>query len=90
MDQIDPFIAIFASAFKLEHLTDASMQRAADNGLSHLATEPLYDFDGSELRIWSQSDAGVQYVTDGVSCTCGKGSRAHTACGYYKAVLYSH
>jgi len=76
MDALIPTLAILASALKIEHLTDASMQRAADNGLSHLATEPLYDFDGSELRIWSQSSAGVQYVTDGVSCTCKGGKHA--------------
>src|SRR6185295_14787888 len=76
MDPITPTLAILAAALKIEHLTDASMQRAADNGLSHLATAPLYDFDGSELRIWSQSSAGVQYVTDGVSCTCKGGARA--------------
>jgi hypothetical protein len=78
MDAITPTLAILASALKIEHLTDASMLRAADNGLSHMATEPLYDFDGSELRIWSQGDAGVQYVTDGLTCTC-KGGR-HAIC----------
>jgi len=78
MDAITPTLAILASALKIEHLTDASMQRAADNSLNHLAADPLYDFDGSELRIWSQSDAGVQYVTDGVSCTC-KGGK-HPMC----------
>lgn len=78
MNAITTTLAILASALKIEHLTDQSMQRAADNGLGHLATEPLYDFDGSELRIWSQSDAGVQYVTDGVSCTC-KGGK-HPMC----------
>jgi hypothetical protein len=75
---IMPTIAILASALKLEHMTDAAVQRAADNSLSHLATVPVYEFDGSELRIWSQSDAGVEYVTDGISCTC-KGNR-HNIC----------
>ena len=78
MDAITPTLAILASAFKIEHLTDPSMLRAVDNGLGHLATEPLYDFDGSELRIWPQSDAGVQYVTDGLTCTY-KGGR-HAIC----------
>ncbi len=35
MDAIIPTLAILASAFKIEHLTDANMLRAVDNGLSH-------------------------------------------------------
>jgi hypothetical protein len=79
-DSITPTLAILASALKIEHLMDASMQRATDNGLSHLATELPYEFDGSELRIVSQSEAksGAWVVTDGVSCTC-KGGR-HAIC----------
>jgi len=75
MDSIVPTLTILASALKIEHLTDGAMQRATDNGLSHLASDPVYEFDGSELRIISQSEraAGTWYVTDGVSCTCKAG-----------------
>lgn len=70
MNALIPTLAILASALKIEHLTDGATQRAADNALNHLATAPIYEFNGSELTIWSQSTAGTQYVTDGISCTC--------------------
>jgi hypothetical protein len=72
MTSITPTLAILASALKLEHLGDASMLRAADRSLEHLIADPLYEFDGSELRIISESDAaaGVWIITDGVGCSC--------------------
>jgi len=80
MDATAPTLAILASALKIEHIADQSMQRAADNALRHLAADPVYDFDGSELRILSESEAGagVWVVTDGVGCTC-KGGK-HPMC----------
>lgn len=77
-DPITPTLAILASALKIEHLANGAMLRAADRSLEQLTTDPVYEFDGSELRIISESEPGTWVVTDGVACTC-KGAK-HAIC----------
>lgn len=71
-------IAFLVSALKAAHADDGAAQRAADKAAAHLSQTPapVMAFDGTELRVLSQSRGrdGTHHVADAASCTC-EGSR---------------
>lgn len=78
---LDPALTLIAGALKLQLAAsaDAAGQRAVDRAVEHLASNPVYEFDGVELRIASFSrGAGVEHITDGEICTCE--GRKHAWC----------
>lgn len=68
---VEPEITFLAAALKMQLRDNPAGQRAVDRAVEQLAGNPIYEFDGVELRIVSHSrGAAVWHVTDGVSCTC--------------------
>lgn len=71
VNAVEPQIAFLASALKMQLTNNPAGQRAVDRAVEQLAGNPVYDFDGVELRIVSHSRGDAMWhVTDGVACTC--------------------
>ena len=76
-----PALCGLVTAFKLAYADDDAAGRAADNAIRVLRSPAVaLAFDGVELRLLSEADAaeGIEYVTDGETCTCK--ARSHTWC----------
>ena len=52
---INPIIFALATAFTVSHADDPAALRACHRALEHLASAPVMEFDGVELRVTSKS-----------------------------------
>jgi hypothetical protein len=68
---VNPTLIALLTAFNIAHQDDAAALRASERAMRHLQTNPVYEFDGVELRITSHSRGhGWVQVTDGIGCSC--------------------
>jgi hypothetical protein len=68
---INPIISALATAFTVSHADDPAALRACQRALEHLASAPVMEFDGVELRVTSKSrGAGHIQIATTESCTC--------------------